>query len=243
MRDPSLSPTMAIDITKPAQYKRRRRRCLVCVDAGKPDGAFDCPGRGDRSRCLSIMPPNASKIPLPRPYSTEAMTSIRAPPLELASPHDSMSMRPPLPSSVSLPGNVGSLFRPPAALHSPLDYPSYTQPHLSSLRSYATPPQPFSYTPPIDVPKRSSTYPPPMPFPQSAPVGSNPATAEIYILPSGQASKRRGRRCMVCVSVGREGTSCAGRGNRLLCPHYPRSGPLPGLPELRRSTQKTTTVA
>ena len=40
-------------ISQSTTHKRRRRRCTVCLQSGQEEASFECPGRGDRTRCPS----------------------------------------------------------------------------------------------------------------------------------------------------------------------------------------------
>ncbi|KAF8515067.1 hypothetical protein JB92DRAFT_2916095 [Gautieria morchelliformis] len=40
-------------VSQSSTHKRRRRRCIVCLQVGKKEASYECPGRGDRTRCPS----------------------------------------------------------------------------------------------------------------------------------------------------------------------------------------------
>ncbi|KIJ55355.1 hypothetical protein M422DRAFT_23953 [Sphaerobolus stellatus SS14] len=61
------NPDQQYAILSNSTVKRRRRRCLVCVDIGREHQSYECSGRGDRNRCpfvaqcSTLSPPRRSQ--------------------------------------------------------------------------------------------------------------------------------------------------------------------------------------
>jgi hypothetical protein len=178
---PSVTPPVAI-VSQSPTYKRRRRRCMVCLQLGKEGASYECPGRGDRDRC---------------PWRREdADRSV--PSHQQKWDQKAKEQRMPSPSQT-----VSTLASSPAVDHG--DGGAYG----------SSSPQPITH---FVAPKAVQ------PYVSVGPYGySRSHTSQRLAI---ENVKRRSRRCMVCVARDKDGTSCPGRGNRVLCPNREGRGPV-----------------
>ena len=179
-------------ISQSPTHKRRRRRCVVCLQMGREEASYECPGRGDRTRCPSrredgvernISVPKQNRCDQKAKYQNKASWSMSSELTSTPSPaidhRDAATYAPYSSQSITDP------VTPKAVLTTHILYPPIaTQPYVSIV--------PYGY--PIH-------------------------TSQQFIIAPGENAKRRSRRCMVCVTKDKDGTHCPGRGNRVLCPN------------------------
>ncbi|KAF8582745.1 hypothetical protein K439DRAFT_1661642 [Ramaria rubella] len=192
-------PVQHLDIhAQSSAPKRRRRRCVVCLQQGKEEASYECPGRGDRTRCPASRRPGANNGKL-APKSSQK----RAPP----------RAKDPISSDAST-----SLSESTTSPSPTTDAPCTIKPHSHQPTSHRAATQTMFVEPRPLYPNMvgSLPYVPLISYGHSMHMH---AGQQLVIAP-GDNAKRRSRRCMVCVASGKDGTHCPGRGNRALCLDY-----------------------
>ena len=175
-------------VSQVPSHKRRRRRCAVCVQLGKEEASFECPGRGDRTRCGSLRSGKGADLSVFKLARNDKEFQKSALEDASGSRHDPGAF-------------VGSSSSPDLAVA--------VSPSESTL--------PFALVPHMCP----HAYVPVMSY------GHPLQPGQQIVLASGDGAKRRARRCIVCVTLGKEGTQCPGRGNRLLCPDFDAATDVP----------------
>jgi hypothetical protein len=176
-------------ISQSSTHKRRRRRCVVCLQLGREEASYQCPGRGDRARCPSHRGDSTERLNVFKAKQkcdqkangeTKALLSLTS---------ESMSTPAPAINHKDT-GTCGSYFSQPAT--HPIPSKAMITTHILYPGTVA------------------------QPYVSLVPWGHSLHASQEYVIMPGE---RRSRRCMVCVTKDKDGTLCPGRGNRNLCPN------------------------
>ncbi|KZT59034.1 hypothetical protein CALCODRAFT_212065 [Calocera cornea HHB12733] len=207
------------------RQRRRARTCRICVNAGHPETAHSCPGRGSRALCPNN-PRNQNNtaeqdddedadgdiVPADEMDDVDADLQDEATVNALTFP--AQTSNPPPPAAIPVPAAYG--YPQPVHMLAP-----NVQPNPVYQTAY-----PYTFQGAYPTAVRMANYPG---QPQGAmPMMQGPAPVAgsvVYVTPTQQrerVSKRGPRHCVVCNLTGHaaEGATCPGRGSRKLCPHY-----------------------